>query len=57
MCKKIENLEGYNGTEGYEDPTIDDKEGYDAFQDDADTHFVDEEGYDRELDVPVWAGV
>jgi len=56
MCKKMKNLEGYNGTEGFEDNTIEDPEGYDAFLDD-DDHFTDEEDYDRELDVPVWMRV
>lgn len=56
-CKKIENLEGYNGTEGFEDPTYEDSEGYDAFQDHEDNHFADEEDYDRELDAPVYLRV
>jgi len=57
MCKRIPNLEGYNGTDGIEDNTADDLEGYDAFFDTADSHFIDEEEYDRELDVPVWQRV
>ena len=57
MCKRIVNLEGYNGTDGIEDNTSDDLEGYDAFLDHADNHFTDEEDYDRELDVPVWMKV
>ena len=57
MCKKMRNLEGYNGTEGYEDDTHENLEGYDAFLDDVDSHFTDEEDYDRELDVPVWQRV
>jgi len=57
MCKKMKNLEGYNGTEGFEDNTIEDPEGYDAFLDNVDDHFTDEEDYDRELDVPVWMRV
>lgn len=57
MCKKIPNLEGYNGTDGIEDPTHEDPEGYDAFLDHVDSHFTDEEDYERELDVPVWTGV
>ena len=43
MCKKIENLEGYNGTEGFEDLTYEDPEGHDAFLDHEDNHFTDEE--------------
>jgi len=57
MCKKIPNLEGYNGTDGIEDSTVDDPKGYDAFLDHEDNHFTDEEDYDRELDVPVWQRV
>lgn len=58
MCKRIANLEGYNGTDGIEDNTSDDLEGYDAFLDHADNHFTDEEDkYDQELDVPVWMKV
>lgn len=57
MCKKIPNLEGYNATDGIEDPTIEDPEGYDAFLDHVDNHFTDEEDYNRELDVPVWVRV
>ncbi len=57
MCKKIPNIEGYNGTDGIEDNTLDDPEGYDAFLDTVDSHFVDEEEYDRELDVPVYLKV
>jgi len=57
MCKKIKNLEGYNGTEGYEDNTRDDSKGYDAFLDNVDDHYTDEEDYDRELDVPVYQRV
>ena len=58
MCKRIGNLEGYNGTDGIEDNTLDDLEGYDAFLDYADNHFADEEDtYDRELDIPVYLRV
>lgn len=57
MCKKIQNLEGYNGTDGFEDDTHDDPDGYDAFLDPADNHYTDEEDYDRELDIPVWQRV
>jgi hypothetical protein len=58
MCKKIPNLEGYNATDGIEDPTFtEDPEGYDAFLDHVDNHFTDEEDYNRELDVPVWVRV
>jgi len=57
MCKKIKNLDGYNGTEGFEDNTRDDSEGYDAFLDNVDDHYTDEEDYDRELDVPIYQRV
>lgn len=57
MCKKIPNLEGYNGTDGIEDNTVEDSEGYDAFIDNVDSHYTDEEDYNRELDVPVWQWV
>ena len=57
MCKKIPNLEGYNGTDGIEDNTVEDSEGYDAFIDNVDSHYTDEEDYDGELDVPVWQRV
>lgn len=57
MYKKIPNLDGYNGTEGFEDDTHDDPEGYDTFQDHVDDHYTDEEDYNRELDVPVWQRV
>ena len=57
MCKNIPNLEGYHGTDGFEDDTHDDPDGYDAFQDPADNHYTDEEDYDRELDIPVYLRV
>ncbi len=58
MCKKIQNLEGYNGTDGIEDNTKEDLEGYDAFLDHEDNHYIDEEDeYDQEIDVPVYLRV